>query len=255
MPTFKDHFSERSADYAIHRPGYPMALVEVLADASPATGLALDCGCGTGQLAVLLARRFDRVVALDASPQQIGNATPDPRVEYRCAPAERSGLPDRSTDLIVAAQAAHWFDLPAFYTEVRRIARPHAAVALVSYGILELADDSELDRLVARFYHTVLGRYWPAERRHVESGYRTLPFPFDETEVPALALEVAWTQADFIGYVETWSAVRALEKAAGTAPLQTFRRELARAWGSAPTTHTVRWPLALRIGHVAGGPR
>ena len=50
MSAFKDHFSTRSAEYAAYRPTYPRALVDFLADAAPDTELALDCGCGTGQL-------------------------------------------------------------------------------------------------------------------------------------------------------------------------------------------------------------
>jgi 2-polyprenyl-3-methyl-5-hydroxy-6-metoxy-1,4-benzoquinol methylase len=76
---FKDHFSTRSADYAAYRPTYPRALVDALADLSPATGAALDVGCGTGQLSVLLAERFARVIAADASAQQVGQRTPHPR--------------------------------------------------------------------------------------------------------------------------------------------------------------------------------
>src|SRR3712207_1092083 len=118
--TFKDHFSARSADYAAYRPTYPAALVDDLAGLCAATELALDAGCGTGQLSVLLARRFEQVVATDASPQQIERAEAHPGVEYRVAPAERSGLADSTADLITVAQAAHWFDLPAFYAEARR---------------------------------------------------------------------------------------------------------------------------------------
>ena len=57
-----------------------------------------------------------------------------PRVEYRVAPAERSGLPDAAVDLVTLALAAHWFDLPRFYAEVRRVGRPRTAIALISSG-------------------------------------------------------------------------------------------------------------------------
>jgi 2-polyprenyl-3-methyl-5-hydroxy-6-metoxy-1,4-benzoquinol methylase len=83
MSEFKDHFSTRSAEYAAYRPTYPRALVDFLADAAPGTELALDCGCGTGQLSVLLAERFARVVATDASAKQIENAEPRQNLEYR----------------------------------------------------------------------------------------------------------------------------------------------------------------------------
>jgi ubiquinone/menaquinone biosynthesis C-methylase UbiE len=136
MTAFKDHFSSRAADYAAYRPTYPPELVDYLASVCPTSNLALDCGCGTGQLAVLLADRFKRVIATDASAQQIENTEPRERVTYRVAPAERSGLPDASADLVVAAQAAHWFDQPAFYAEARRVGRPGAILALVTYGVM-----------------------------------------------------------------------------------------------------------------------
>src|ERR671912_279432 len=76
----QDHFSAASADYAVYRPTYPSALVDFLAEVSPATELALDCGCGNGQLSVLLAARFTRVIATDASAKQIASAQPQCRV-------------------------------------------------------------------------------------------------------------------------------------------------------------------------------
>src|SRR5690606_2582982 len=118
---FKDHFSSGSADYAAYRPTYPVALVDELAKISPGTRRALDCGCGTGQLSVLLAARFGEVLATDASAAQIAKASPRQGVTYRVALAQDSGLPDASVDLVTVAQAAHWLDLESFYAEVRRV--------------------------------------------------------------------------------------------------------------------------------------
>jgi SAM-dependent methyltransferase len=248
MSAFKDHFSTRSAEYAAYRPTYPRALVDFLADAAPGADLALDCGCGTGQLSVLLAERFAKVVATDASARQIENAEPHPAVEYRVAPAEASGLPGKSADLVVAAQAAHWFDLPAFYAEARRVARPRAIVALVTYGIIEM--DEPVDAVVKHFYWEVVGPYWPPERRHVEGGYRSFDFPFAEFAAPPLAIEAAWTLEAFTGYVDTWSAVKAAEKALGREPIERFRRDLAAAWGDSAMCRPLRFPLSLRVGRV-----
>ncbi len=130
---FKDHFSTGSANYAAHRPTYPAQLVDELAALCPGTRLALDCGCGTGQLTVLLAERFERVVGTDASAAQIDKAQARERVEYRVALAEDSGLAAASADLVTVAQAAHWLELPRFYEEVRRVARADAILALVTY--------------------------------------------------------------------------------------------------------------------------
>ena len=152
---FKDHFSSHAAGYAAHRPTYPPALVDFLADTAPGRSLALDCGCGTGQLSVPLARRFDRVVATDASASQIANAEMHERVEYRTAPAEQSGLPDASADLITVAQAAHWLDLDRFYTEARRVAKKEGILALITYGVLHV-EGADIDWVAQWFYYDVI---------------------------------------------------------------------------------------------------
>ena len=245
---FKDHFSDRAAGYAAHRPTYPSVLVDALARVAPGHALAWDAGCGSGQFSVLLAERFARVIATDASAEQLANAVPNARVEYRAAPAESSGLPDASADLVAAAQAAHWFDLDAFYGEVRRVARPGAVLALVSYGLMRV--DARVTPVVRAFHSGVLGGYWPSERAHVDAEYRSLPFPFDEMEMPRLEIATTWNYADLTGYIETWSAVRALVKMEGVGPLDAFRRALADAWGDERSMRPVRFPLALRVGRV-----
>ena len=248
-PSFKDHFSQVAGAYAAHRPSYPAALVEFLAErVLPPRRLAWDCGCGSGQLSVLLAGPFERVVATDASAEQIARATAHPKVEYRRAPAGASELPVASADLATAAQAAHWFDLPAYYAEVRRVVRPGGLVALISYGVVTAGAD--LDAVIGPFYREVLGSYWPPERHHVDEGYRSLPFPFAELEGPPFEIRLDWRLEDLVGYVGTWSAVWALEQARGPGPFAAFRRDLAAAWGTAPAARTVRWPLALRLGRV-----
>lgn len=248
MTCFKDHFSEVAAAYAAHRPSYPAALADFLARLAPAQNLAWDAGCGSGQLSLLLADRFQRVVATDASGEQIAHARSHPKIEYRCAPAEVSGLPDGVVDLATAAQAAHWFDLAAYYAEVRRVVRRGGILALASYGVVTV--EARLDAIIRPFYRDVLGAHWPPERRHVDEGYRSLPFPFEELATPAFELRVDWPLADLVGYVGTWSAVWALERVAGPGPFAAFRRALADAWGPAETVRAVRWPVALRVGRV-----
>ena len=245
---FHDHFSQVATGYAAHRPTYPATVVDFFATLAPRCDLAWDCGCGSGQLSVLLAGRFARVIATDASAEQIAKGRPHPRVEYRRAPAEVSGLPDAAVDLAVAAQAAHWFDLPGYYAEVRRVARPAAIVALLTYGTIRVGVD--VDPLIERFYHGVLGKYWLPERRHVEDGYRSLPFPFDEIPVPLLEMREQWALAAVLGYVDTWSAAWALERAEGRGPIEAFRRDLARLWGPAGTVRSVSWDLSVRAVHL-----
>lgn len=245
---FKDHFSSAAVGYAAHRPTYPATLADHLAALAPARDLALDCGCGNGQLSVLLAERFGRVVGTDASAGQIARATPRPNLAYRVAPAQESGLPPASVDLVTVAHAAHWFDLDAFYAEARRIGRPGAVLALIAYGVLRL--EGGPGEVVADFYGRVLGRHWPPERVHVERGYRDLPFPFAEIGPPALSIEVDWSLADLVGYVDTWSALRSLERAEGRGAFERFRRALGEAWGAPESRRQIVFPLALRLGRI-----
>ncbi len=251
--TFKDHFSDRAARYAEFRPAYPRALVEYLAQVAPRTALAWDCACGSGQLSPLLAERFERVIATDASPAQLSHAAPHPQIEYRHALSEASGIASASVDLVVVAQAAHWFELPAFYAEARRVAREGAVIALVSYDRLTL--DPPVDALIEHFYTHVVGPYWPPERKHTENAYRSFPFPFEELAPPHVSMPARWTLAQLVGYIGTWSSVRAIERAVGPAPFDAFKAELARVWGGPATARDLSWPLALRVGRVHASSR
>jgi SAM-dependent methyltransferase len=246
MEPFKDHFSQSAARYVAHRPTYPLELVNFLADRAPLENVAWDCGCGSGQLSTLLAERFAKVYATDASAKQIENAIPHPQVAYSCTPAEASGLESGVADLIVAAQAAHWFDLPAFYQEARRVGHSGSLLALVSYGIVKL--DKQLDPIIDQFYFTVLGPYWPPERKYVEEGYRSFDFPFPELAAPEMQISVQWNLSDFLGYVNTWSSVAAMDRAAGREEHERFNRELSQAWNPPEAIRQVKWPLTVRAG-------
>jgi SAM-dependent methyltransferase len=249
----EDHFSGAAAEYARHRPAYPPRLATVLAERAPGRELALDCGCGPGQLSVLLAEHFDRVVAVDASPAQIEHAFQHPRVTYAVAPAERTGLPDRSADLVVAAQAAHWFDLPAFLAEVDRVARPGALVALVGYGRPTISGTVGED--VVDLHDRILRPHWSSRRWLVLGGYAETEFPYKEIAAPRLEMTATWSLEQLLGYLGTWSAVTRAERATGHSPLPSLSRRLADLWGNAARTRVVRWPLFVRLGRVGEPPR
>lgn len=249
MPTeslSRNWFDQGGQAYARFRPEYPPALAACLASLAPNDGIAVDVGCGNGQLTQLLAAHFEHVVGLDPSADQIANAIPNARIDYQCAPAERLPLPEASATLITAAQAAHWFDLPAFYAEVRRVAMPGAILALVSYGVLSL--EPALDERFKKFYWDEIGPYWPPERTLVDSGYATIDFPFEEIAPPALEIRLDWTLDQFLGYLQTWSAVRKAREAGQDALLLDFASDLAGLWGDPQVKRPVVWPIAMRIG-------
>ena len=245
---FKDHFSKGSTDYAVYRPSYPLDLVTKLADLCTAHKRVLDCGCGTGQLSVLLADSFIEVIATDASAAQIAKATQKDNVTYKTALAEQSGLAAASVDLITVAQAAHWLDLDKFYKEVERVARPSAVLALITYGVLQV--EGTADSLVQSFYYQVIAPYWPAERRHVEDGYQSLPFPFTEITVPAITMQECWNLDELMGYFNTWSAVKEAKKALGFNPVEQLRIALLPEWGNPDSKKKIVWPLSIRAGKI-----
>lgn len=246
--SFKDHFSEQASEYAKFRPRYPVALFEYLANAVASRKVAWDCAAGSGQAAVALAKHFDLVIATDASTEQIRNAERAERVQYRVARAESSGIESKSVDLITVAQALHWFDLPKFYEEAKRALKPGGLIAVWNYDFLQATP--EIDAVVNRFYHDIVGPFWPPERRVIEAGYATLPFPFEEIEAPPFRIEVRWSLPQLMGYLETWSATQRFIGTNKLNPLTLIADELESAWKESGSVKLVVWPLTVRIGRV-----
>jgi SAM-dependent methyltransferase len=250
---FKDHFSRLAAQYAQFRPRYPGALFDFLAKTSPARKRAWDCACGSGQATLDLAERFESVIATDASSPQIAAATAHPRVTYAVARAEESGLESDSVDLVTVAQSLHWFDLPQFYAEVERVLHANGVLAVWTYGLPRL-NDVNLDRVLQKYYWETVANYWPPERRYVDDGYRTLEFPFAEISGPSLSMRENWSQAQFLGYLRSWSATARYVDAHGEDPVVPLSELLAPRWGDAQRARAVSWPLSLRLGRAAARP-
>jgi len=249
--SFKDHFSEVAARYAEFRPTYPEELFAWLANLCEAHEAAWDCATGSGQAAVGLAKHFKQVIATDASAEQIAHAGAPANVSFRVAPAEASGLADNSIDLVTVAQAAHWFDLPRFYAEVRRVLKPGGVLALWGYGRLDLPGG--MDEIFQRFYSETVGPYWPPERKWIDDGYRSLDFPFGEIiAAPDFCIEVEWSLPRLLDYLSTWSAVKRYRTDRGVDPLSALKAELLPLWGSPDAAMQLKWPLFLRVGRRQG---
>lgn len=244
---FHDHFSAVANRYADFRPHYPAALFDYLATLAPRTAVVWDCAAGNGQATIDLAARFDKVIATDASAEQIASAKPQPGIEYRVAVAHESGLPGNSVGLLTVAQALHWFDFERFWTEVNRVLICKGVVAVWAYGINQVEGEA-VNELVQDFYANIVGPYWPPERKLVEEGYRTIPFPFAEITPPAFQMEAHWTLEQLIGYFSTWSATNRCIKATGKNPLEPLAGAMSRVWGDLKSTRQVIWPLELRVG-------
>lgn len=243
-----DHFTPVAGQYAAFRPSYPDELFDWLSGIAPQRGLAWDCGAGSGQATAALASRFEQVLGTDISAAQLASAPQLANVEYRMAPAEASGLPDHSTDLVTIAQAMHWFDLPKFYAEARRVLKPQGIIAAWGYNRL-LVGQPEVQRIVDVFYEQTIGSYWPPERVHVESAYRDLDFPFPRIAAPPFSLRKDWTREHLLGYLRSWSAVGRFKAANGYDPVNALAGEIAAHW---PEENELRveWPLFMLVGRV-----
>ena len=128
-------FSGKAAAYAAARPSYPMAAVNYLLELMPPDGVVADIGAGTGKLTELLAGRGVEVFGVEPNDDMRLHLTQVladyPNATALVGSAENTGLPDNSVDLIVCAQALHWFDPASFWAECRRIGKPDAIVGAV----------------------------------------------------------------------------------------------------------------------------
>lgn len=133
----EERFSRRVRDYLLYRPGYPEQTLEQLwqHSALPQHAVVADIGSGTGLYTELLLQRGCRVFGVEpnagmrnAGLQVLGRYE---QFSSTAGRAEDTGLPAASVDLVVAAQAFHWFDRPRARVEFQRILRPGGWVAIL----------------------------------------------------------------------------------------------------------------------------
>ncbi|WP_017604833.1 class I SAM-dependent methyltransferase [Nocardiopsis alkaliphila] len=167
-------FTGLAENYRIHRPDYPAQAMEVLreyvhdgaTDAWPHPRLLLDVGAGTGISTRALRSAFGpdpRVVGVEPGHDMRRTASEEEGVEYVDARAEEIPFPDASGALVLAAQAVHWFDRPAFYAEAVRLLLSGGALAVINND-RELVDSAFIDD-----HETLLERYSPGYDRHYRS--------------------------------------------------------------------------------------
>jgi SAM-dependent methyltransferase len=241
-------FSPLAATYARVRPAYPAALYQWLAGIARRRELAWDCATGNGQAALGLAPHFAHVVATDKSAEQLRHAPRHPRVEYRLASADRSGLAADSVDLVTVAAALHWLDFESFFAEAARVLRPGGVLAAWTYHTAICQPPFE--RAFHRLYWEVLRPYFDDRVRWVDDKYAGIAMPGEPIAAPPFTLTVDWTLEDALDYVRTWSGAHAYQQATGDDPAELIRDELAALFDDASKTRTVRIPLFVRASRL-----
>lgn len=132
-----ERFSDRVEAYVAARPGYPQVLATHLIDAFGLKACApvADLGSGTGLSCLPFLRAGLQVTGVE--PNDAMRAAGDRFLAQHArfasikGTAEATGLPHGCVDLVIAAQAAHWFDPARAGLEARRILRRPAAAALI----------------------------------------------------------------------------------------------------------------------------
>lgn len=246
MKAVLDRFSNQSDSYKKFRPLYPKALYDFLFSLSGSHETAWDCGTGNGQVATQLASRFEKVLASDISETQLAKAEKRHNIEYMKFRAEQPPFANESIDLITVGQAIHWFDIPLFFKEAKRVLKPGGVLAFWGYGLIRV--NLEINKVIDHFYSEVVGAYWDFERQHIDSNYESIDFNWNEIETPQnLAIKAKWDIKQFEGYFNSWSAVQKYkEQHDGENPVKVLVDGVKRT--RAGDEMKVRFPIFIKVG-------
>lgn len=209
---FKDLFSKQSTAYLKFRPTYPPELYHYLSTLTGEHDLALDVATGNGQAAIGLSNHYKKVIATDASPNQIANAVAKSNITYKVLKAElnegellENGFEKSSFDVITVACGAHWLKHDIFNQTVQWLLKPHGVYAI--WGTVRpFFDCLPLDSALDRYYTVAVAQYASPELQHTAQRYLTIPFPFREVfanehtnERPSFKMQLEWSFEQFLG--------------------------------------------------------
>lgn len=195
--TFRSYDRSQSEHYARMRMDYHSSVYEAIIDQHTATGgqwdRMLDIGCGPGQATRTLAPHFQHAKGIDASKEMIevardlsNKASHGEPVSFEVSTAEdMAGVDAESVDLITAATAAHWFDMPAFWKRAAEVLKPGGSVALWTSSDPSIhpatPNAAALNEAHERFSDEHLKPYYEPGNMITRDGYRTLKMPWDVT--------------------------------------------------------------------------
>lgn len=245
-------FNKQADQYAAFRPTYPSELYQHLKQQSRHHELVIDAATGNGQAAQHLATHFNQVIAFDISATQLALAPNKPNIDYQLASADNIPAPDQCADLITVATAVHWFDLDAFYSEVRRVAKPDGVLCVWCYGSSTL-NHTPLNEFTRYYAQDIIGSFWStANLDYVANRYTTLPFPFKELDTPTFQIQQTVTQKQYLGYLRSWSATQKYIDHHGHNPLDALHDEFEKHWDTPTNQYTWSMPIFMRTGLIHG---
>ncbi|KAG5644420.1 hypothetical protein DXG03_008515 [Asterophora parasitica] len=243
--------------YSSFRPTYPRVLFNDILDfhrkdsLEPLWDRAVDLGCGTGQATTQLVEHFSSVVGIDPSQSMIEAAQAKNQAQglsFRQGTSEGLSaiIPDDSVDLVISAQASHWFDWDKVWPETSRILRKGGTAAFWIYAEFRLPQYPFVTPLITAYTQgkdpsTSVGPYFERpgrtilenmltdvpnptqmesvlkqrgglaqfERRYYSGQhYPTHLPPPSPTQVRPVEMRTSIRWRDLLGYFRTWSALQ-----------------------------------------------
>lgn len=239
-------YSMNAQLYARHRPTYPQELFGYIGSLVSNRSLVWDCATGNGQAAAELATLFDRVIATDASKEQLKHAREKENIEYLVAEEHVPTIADESVDLVSVATAIHWLDREKFYAEAQRVLKPGGLVAI--WGYTGKDNHIDLNDRMAEIVEEHLNPYYGSGIKVAHNAYENVGFPFERIETPPFSIRKNMMFEDFTEYMLTWSASQKYQAIHGESLLPLFRNLLKDAWGNLQEPKEIKWDLILHFG-------
>lgn len=171
--------------YSKFRPSYSDEIYSLIyqshASHQGAFQLAVDVGCGTGQVTTEIAKKFDQVYGIDPLEDQIKNASPKDNIIYQVGSAEDlSQFKDHSVDMVTVGTAFHWFQHEAFLKEAKRVLKKGTGtLAIIGYFYQLVKDQPKANQVLLEFRAEKYDKYANTNYRYIENLYRDIKIPFE----------------------------------------------------------------------------
>jgi ubiquinone/menaquinone biosynthesis C-methylase UbiE len=195
--TFRSYGKDESKRYAQLRLAYHPSVYESVIAQHTANGgkldSLLDIGCGPGLATRDLAAYFKHATGIDpgesmievAQSMDLKTSTSESVVFKLTSAEEMAGIENNSIDVITAANAAHWFDMPAFWKRAAQVLKPGGCVAMWTSGELVAHSDTpnadKINEAFKRWQNDHLEAYYETGNFLVRNQYKDLPMPWDAT--------------------------------------------------------------------------
>jgi len=209
-----------------------------------------------------LAEYFEKVTATDINEAQLKRAVKHERISYHHTPTTMSEDQmvalvggDNSVDLIVAAQAVHYFDLAPFYNVAKRVLRKEGGlIAVFVYN--DIIISPEVDSIMKRLVDSTFPFRTPVMNLAFD-GYKTLPFPFESigmgSEGKPIMLDIPHKLSlkGFIGFLRSWQPAMKAKERGVELVTEDLISKFEDAWGDDDDVKDIFYKAHMIVGKLS----